>query len=102
MLCYAGAERFKPNADMDRVAELEMLQEYLKDSIAKLDSQIQGKVAPLERMKRLLTSKDKKATLLEMAGGHTRYLTRKHSMGPICPFAWCELYRRALFGQNSA
>ena len=37
---------------MDRVAELEMLQEYLPDAIAKLDSQIQGRVAPLERMKR--------------------------------------------------
>ena len=53
---------------MDRVAELEMLQEYLKDAVTKLDSQIEGKVAPAERMRRLLTAKDKKATLLEMAG----------------------------------
>ena len=53
---------------MDRVAELEMLQEYLKDAITKLDSQIEGKVAPAERMRRLLTAKDKKAMLLEMAG----------------------------------
>ena len=45
-----------------------MLQEYLKDAITKLDSQIEGKVAPAERMKRLLTAMDKKATLLEMAG----------------------------------
>ena len=45
-----------------------MLQEYLKDAVTKLDSQIEGKVAPAERMRRLLTAKDKKATLLEMAG----------------------------------
>ena len=68
--CAAGAERFKPNANEGRVAELEMLQEYLRDALAKLDSQIEGKVAPLERMKRLLTAQDKKATLLEMAGTH--------------------------------
>ena len=86
MHCYAGAERFKPNADMDRVAELEMLQEYLKDATAKLDSQIQGKVAPLERMKRLLTAKDKKATLLEMAGGHTLLSHRDVINGTFLPF----------------
>lgn len=68
--CCAGAERFKADGDMDRAAELEMLRDYIKDSVAKLDSQIQGKVAPLERMKRLLTAQDKKATLLEMAGQH--------------------------------
>lgn len=48
-----------------------MLQVYLRDALAKLDSQIEGKVAPLERMKRLLTAQDKKATLLEMAGTHS-------------------------------
>lgn len=68
---YPGAERFKPNPNEGRVAELEMLQEYLKDALVKLDSQIEGKVAPLERMKKLLTAKDKRATLLEMAGEHT-------------------------------
>ena len=50
-----------------------MLQEYLKDALAKLDNQIEGKVAPLERMKRLLTAQDKKATLLEMAGKSHSY-----------------------------
>ena len=64
----AGAERFKPSVNEGRVAELEMLQGYLRDALAKLDSQIEGKVAPLERMKRLLTAPDKKAKLLEMAG----------------------------------
>ncbi len=64
----AGAERFKPSVNEGRVSELEFLQQYLKDALAKLDSQIEGKVAPLERMKRLLTAPDKKATLLEMAG----------------------------------
>ena len=68
MITAAGAERFKPSVNEGRVAELEMLQGYLKDALVKLDSQIEGKVAPLERMKRLLTAPDKKATLLEMAG----------------------------------
>ncbi|CAL5222746.1 g5153 [Coccomyxa viridis] len=65
-----GAERFKPSVNEGRVSELEFLQQYLKDALAKLDSQIEGKVAPLERMKRLLTAPDKKATLLEMAGNN--------------------------------
>ena len=69
-MLFAGAERFKPNANEGRVAELEFLQQYLKDALVKLDSEIEGKVAPLERMKRLLTAQDKKATLLEMAGNH--------------------------------
>ena len=86
MRCFVGAERFKPNADMDRVAELEMLQEYLKDATAKLDSQIQGKVAPLERMKRLLTAKDKKATLLEMAGRHIVLSHREVLNSTYLPF----------------
>ncbi len=64
-----GEERFKASANQDRVAELELLMNYLKGAVQKLDSAVEGKVAPLERMKKLLTSKDKKATLLEMAGG---------------------------------
>ncbi|KAK9909063.1 hypothetical protein WJX75_006635 [Coccomyxa subellipsoidea] len=63
-------ERFKTSANQDRVAELELLLNYLKGAVEKLDSAVQGKVTPLERMKKLLTSKDKKATLLEMAGNN--------------------------------
>lgn len=50
------------------MAELELLKEYLTGAVQKLDNEVQGKVAPLDRMKKLLTAKDKKAMLLEMAG----------------------------------
>lgn len=50
------------------MSELELLQSYLKQAVEKIDSEVQGKVAPMVRMKRLLTAKDKRATLLEMAG----------------------------------
>jgi hypothetical protein len=69
-MCHTGEERFKANSNQDRVAELELLQGYLKEAVQKIDSEVQGKVAPLERMKRLLMAKDKRATLLEMAGVH--------------------------------
>lgn len=71
MIDCTGEERFKANANQDRVAELELLQNYLKGAVEKLDSAVQGKVAPMERMKKLLMSKDKKAMLLEMAGTST-------------------------------
>lgn len=63
-----GEERFNASANQDRVAELELLQNYLKGAVEKLDHAVQGKVAPMDRMKKLLMSKDKKAMLLEMAG----------------------------------
>lgn len=57
-----------------------MLLNYLKGAVEKLDSAVQGKVTPLERMKKLLTSKDKKATLLEMAGArHMRLCIALHA-----------------------
>ncbi len=70
-LMCTGEERFKASANQDRVAELELLQNYLKGAVEKLDNAVQGKVAPMERMKKLLMSKDKKAMLLEMAGMST-------------------------------
>ena len=71
VMMRTGEERFKASANQDRVAELELLQNYLKGAVEKLDSAVQGKVAPMERMKKLLMSKDKKAMLLEMAGTST-------------------------------
>lgn len=64
----AGEERFSKVPNEGRVAELEALQEFLKDAVAVFDAQQATIVAPLDRMKRLLQSKDKRATLLEMAG----------------------------------
>ena len=67
--CAPGEERFKSDANEDRLGELELLQQYLQGAVAKVDAQVASKVAPLERMRRLLTAPDKRATLLEMAGG---------------------------------
>ena len=66
--CCTGEERFAKRPNEGRVAELEALQEFLKDAVAAFDAQQATIVAPLDRMKLLLTSKDKRATLLEMAG----------------------------------
>lgn len=65
-----GEERFAKRPNEGRVAELEALQEFLKDAVAAFDAQQATIVAPLDRMKLLLTSKDKRATLLEMAGNN--------------------------------
>lgn len=64
----AGEERFKTVVSEDIVGELELLQQYLEQAVAKIDSAVQQSTAPKDRMKRLLTAKDKRATLLEMAG----------------------------------
>ena len=50
------------------MGELELLLQYLEQAVAKIDSAVQQGAAPKDRMKRLLTAKDKRAALLEMAG----------------------------------
>ena len=50
------------------MGELELLLQYLEQAVAKIDSAVQQSTAPIDRMKRLLTAKDKRATLLQMAG----------------------------------
>ncbi len=73
----AGEERFKPSPNEDRVGELELLQQYLEGAAVKIDADVAQKVAPLERMRRLLTAPDKRATLLEMAGADAEKIARR-------------------------
>eukprot|EP00884_Botryococcus_braunii_P010368 jgi/Botrbrau1/19332/Bobra.0073s0062.1 len=52
----------------DRLAELELLQEYLLNAVQEVDACTKSALAPVERMRKLLTAKDKRETLLQMAG----------------------------------
>lgn len=65
-----GVERFSPAPDEDRLGELEALRDYLNEALEAVDKATAMTAAPAERLKRLLASKDKKATLLEMAGAN--------------------------------
>ena len=66
--CLAAEERFATPLNENRLAELESLRDFLKETVALLDARTQQIAAPAERLKALLMSKDKKATILEMAG----------------------------------
>ena len=66
--CRAAEQRFATPLNENRLAELESLREFLKETVALLDARTQQMAAPAERLKALLMSKDKKATILEMAG----------------------------------
>lgn len=63
-----GVERFSTQPDEDRLAELEALRDFLKETTAAVDQVVTSMTAPQDRMKKLLQAKDKKAMLLEMAG----------------------------------
>ena len=65
-----GSARFAKTPNEDRVAELEMLRDFLKQAVAAFDAQAAALAAPAERMRKLLTAKDKRATLLEMASAN--------------------------------
>jgi hypothetical protein len=54
--------------DEERLAELETLRDYLTAAVDAVDKATAAWTAAPERLKKLLTSKDKKAMLLEMAG----------------------------------
>ncbi|KAL3156748.1 hypothetical protein ABBQ38_001023 [Trebouxia sp. C0009 RCD-2024] len=60
-------QRFANPPNETRLAELESLREFLKETLSLLDKRTQEIAAPAERLKALLMSKDKKATILEMA-----------------------------------
>ena len=94
----AGEERFKPHANQDRVGELELLQQYLQTAAAKVDTDVASKVAPLERMRRLLTAPDKRATLLDMAGALLPAAARKLQQAAAHGVA-CTAERTSLAGQ---
>jgi hypothetical protein len=64
----AGIERVSPQPDEDRLAELDGLREFLEAAVKAVDNATTALAAAPARLKKLLESKDKKATLLEMAG----------------------------------
>ena len=64
----AAEQRFANPPNENRLAELESLRDFLKETLSLLDKRTQEMAAPAERLKALLMSKDKKATILEMAG----------------------------------
>lgn len=68
----AAEQRFANPPNEARLAELESLRDFLKETLSLLDRRTQEIAAPAERLKALLMSKDKKAAILEMAGmfGH--------------------------------
>jgi hypothetical protein len=65
-----GIERLSPQPDEDRLAELETLRDYLKEGLEAVETAVKVVAAPAERLKKLLESKDKKATLLDMAANN--------------------------------
>jgi hypothetical protein len=65
-----GVERFSSAPDEDRLAELEYLRQYLTEGLEAVDKAAAATAAPVERLKKLLAAKDKKAALLEMAAAN--------------------------------
>ena len=65
-----GAERFAAKPDEDRLAELDTLRQYLDTVTKVVDKVIAKTTSAVDRMKKLLMSKDKQATILEMAGNN--------------------------------
>lgn len=61
-----GQERFAMKPDQERLAELETLREYLTQSSEAVDNMVQSTLSATDKLKLLLTSKDKKATILDM------------------------------------
>ena len=64
----SGEERFGKTPNAGRMAELERLQEFLQAAVAAVDETVAARSAPVERLRKLLSATDKKATLLQMAG----------------------------------
>lgn len=60
-------QRFANPPNENRLAELETLRDFLKQTVALIDKRTKEIAAPAERLRTLLMSKDKKATILEMA-----------------------------------
>lgn len=63
-----GIEQISPSPDEERLAELEILRDYLKEAIEAVDNATKEITAAPIRLKKLMESTDKKETLLQMAG----------------------------------
>lgn len=64
------SERLAATPNEDRLAELSILQQYLEEVVEAVDKATSTIAAPAERLRTLLMSKDKAATLYEMAGNN--------------------------------
>ena len=62
-----GQERFAAKPDEERLAELETLRQYLEEGAEAVDKAVTATASAVDRMKKLLSSQDKKATILAMA-----------------------------------
>ncbi|EFJ50247.1 hypothetical protein VOLCADRAFT_80381 [Volvox carteri f. nagariensis] len=65
-----GAERFAAKPDQERLAELETLRQYLEEAVEAVDKAVVKTASAAERLKKLLTAKDKKETILEMVAAN--------------------------------
>ncbi|GLC35461.1 hypothetical protein PLESTB_000204700 [Pleodorina starrii] len=65
-----GAERFAAKPDQERLAELDTLRQYLEEAVEALDKAVVKTASAADRLKKLLTSRDKKETILEMAAAN--------------------------------
>jgi len=63
-----GELRFAKSPDEGKLAELEVLRDYLRAGVEAFDANVEAMKQPAARMRKLLTAPDKKATLLQMAG----------------------------------
>jgi hypothetical protein len=60
-------ERFAAKPDEERLAELDMLRQYLDEAKQAVDIAVASNISAVERMKKLLTAPDRKEMIREMA-----------------------------------
>ena len=60
-------ERFAAKPDEERLAELDMLRQYLDEAKQAVDIAVASNISAVERMKKLLTAPDKKEMIRLMA-----------------------------------
>lgn len=65
-----GQERFGAKPDEEKLAELETLRQYLQEATAAVDAAVAQTASAADRMRKLLTSPDKKSMILEMASNN--------------------------------
>lgn len=65
-----GRERFAAKPDQERIAELDTLRQYLEEGVAAVDKAVIKMSSAADRLKKLLSSPDKKQTILDMAAAN--------------------------------
>jgi hypothetical protein len=54
----------------ERLAELDLLRKYLEEAVEAVDKAVASNISAVERMKKLLTSPDKKQCISDMAAAN--------------------------------